>query len=364
MNGDFLIEIAIHFSNPSICIIVLGLNPNLFNHSCVWYWRPFYIFVPIMVKFSTLQTPAIAMAVICMMTLFVSGACMRNGHSKDDAFRTSYLSDTISRIVADYHGEIGVALILNDTDTVCVNDTCIYPIMSVFKLHQALALCNEFDTKGVALDTLVSIRRTDLDSATWSPMLKEHPESVISLTVGELLRYSLMQSDNNASNIMFRRLADVEMTDSFIATIIPRNSFKISYTEEEMSVDHGKAYSNRTSPSGAAMLINRLFTDSLVSPDKQQFITTALSECQTGTDRIAAPLLGIEGLMIAHKTGSGYKNKDGVLVAHNDVAYVRLPHGTRYALAVFVKDFHGIEKQASEAIARISSAVYSVLSHP
>mgnify|MGYP007079152310 FL=1 len=28
-------------------------------------------------------------------------------------------------------------------------------MMSVFKVHQALALCNDFDNKGISLDTLV-----------------------------------------------------------------------------------------------------------------------------------------------------------------------------------------------------------------
>ena len=100
-----------------------------------------------------------------------------------------------------------------------------------------------------------------------------------------------------------------------------------------MAADHSRAYSNTTSPLGAAELMDRLFTDSLVSREKQDFIKEALRECTTGKDRIAAPLAGKEGVCIAHKT----------------------------ALAVFVKDFRGTEQQASEVIARISAAVYSIL---
>ncbi|MDE6317072.1 MAG: class A beta-lactamase-related serine hydrolase, partial [Muribaculaceae bacterium] len=86
-----------------------------------------------------------------------------------------------------------------------------------------------------------------------------------------------------------------------------------------------------------------------------------LGECATGTDRIAAPLADIGGITIAHKTGSGYRNADGLLVAHNDVAFITLPDGTHYTLAVFVKDFDGTEVEASAAIARISKAVYSAI---
>ena len=273
---------------------------------------------------------------------------------------TDVLTDSIFRIVSTCPGEIGVAVIINSTDTVTVNNKSVYPMMSVFKVHQALAICNKFDQDGLSLDTLLTIQREQLAPMTWSPMMKEHLEPSITLPIRDLLRYTLIQSDNNASNIMFERLVNIAETDSFIATLIPRSSFQIAYTESEMASDHVKAYSNYTSPLGAAILMDRLFTDSLVSREKQDFIMKSLGECTTGKDRIAAPLLGKEGVFIAHKTGSGYTD-NGVLAAHNDVAYICLPNGVRYTLAVFVKDFKGNESRASQVVAHISATVYSLL---
>lgn len=305
---------------------------------------------------------AVASIISSIASLMVPTACGTAVHEGEDASYSSIISDTISEIVASYPGEIGVAAIIDDSDTVAVNNRNIYPMMSVFKVHQALALCDDFDRRGISLDTLIAIRRDELDPHTWSPMMKDYSDSEFSLTVKDLLRYTLRQSDNNASNLMFGRLLGVEETDSFISTVIPRRDFRIAYTEAEMSADHRRAYSNSTSPLGAAELINRLFTDSLVSRDKQDFIMRTLGECETGKDRIAAPLLDREGVSIAHKTGSGYINEEGVLAAHNDVAYICLPNGTRYSLAVFVKDFKGNETQAAKAIAHVSAAVYSILS--
>lgn len=304
------------------------------------------------------------------MTIIISWAaisgCMPSspksfGNGNDTISLSEMLADTITQITSGYDGEIGMAAIINGTDTVTVNNSSIYPMMSVFKVHQALVVCHDLDIRGISLDSMMTVERDRLDPNTWSPMMKEHPEAVIALPIRELLRYTLIRSDNNASNLMFDRLAGTAQTDSFIATIIPRQSFRIAHTESEMAKDHDKAYSNYTSPLGAAMLMERLFTDSLVSKEKQHFITAALGECSTGKDRIAAPLLGREGIGIAHKTGSGYTNEDGVLAAHNDVAYISLPNGTCYTLAVFVKDFHGKEPQAAQAIARISATVYSLL---
>ena len=299
---------------------------------------------------------------VCVAVWF-SGVLLSESAKKEDGsvLYTGMLTDTISKIVSGYPGEIGVAVIINNMDTVTVNNKSIYPMMSVFKLHQAIAVCNDFDSKGLSLDSLMCIKRDEFDPQTWSPMMKEHSEPVISLTVKDLLRYTLIQSDNNASNIMFKELVSVARTDSFIATLIPRTSFRIAYTEGEMSVDHDKAYSNYTSPLGAAMLMNRLFTDSLVSREKQCFMMNTLEECITGKDRIVAPLLGKEGITIAHKTGSGYINEHGELAARNDVAYIRLPNNVCYSLAVFVKDFKGNEAQASKAVARVSAIVYALL---
>ena len=298
--------------------------------------------------------------IIFLMLSFGLSAEVNSSNSVDYPQQKSDLADSISKIICDSPGEIGVAVIVNSRDTVTVNDRSVYPMMSVFKLHQAIAMCDVLTQAGTSLDSIIAISRDSLDPHTWSPILKEHTEKNISLSLRELLRYALIQSDNNASNLMFKRFVDVKKTDSFIATIIPRKAFQIAFTEEEMSADHKRAYSNYTSPSGAAMLINRVFEDSLLSPDKQEFIKQTLGECITGQDRIIAPLKDKEGVAVAHKTGSGY-TENGILAAHNDVAYVCLPDGTHYSLAVFVKDFAGNEKEASSVIARISQAAYEFL---
>lgn len=299
-------------------------------------------------------------SLLCLSAVLSSFDCRK----KDIGRRSicaDVLADTISKIVSGYPGEIGVALIINNTDTITVNNRAVYPLMSVFKVHQAMAVCNDFDCRGLTLDSLIDIKRTELDSMTWSPMLKEHKDAEFRLTVKDLLRYTLKLSDNNASNLMFERLVGVAETDSFIATVVPRSSFRIACTERDMSVDRSRAYTNSTSPLGAAILMNRLFTDSLISGAKQGFIKNTLKECATGNDRITAPLLGKEGVVVAHKTGSGYTTEKGVLIALNDVAYISLSDNMRYTLAVFVKDFHGDATQASNAISHISAVVYSYL---
>ena len=303
---------------------------------------------------------------IMMLTLVTAGCGnkrVNEQHGARDAFY-GQLQTELEHIVSECPGEIGIAVIVNgdadnQSDTIVVNNEDKYPMMSVFKLHQAVALCHRFDSKGLSLGMVMYMNRDSLDPDTWSPLLKDHVEYEIRLPVRKLMEYTLQLSDNNASNEMFRQLMPPADCDRYIATLIPRNSFKIKYSEAEMKRDHSLAYVNHTSPLGAAFLINRLYTDSIMSSEKQSFLQETLSHCGTGVDRISEPLQGISGIKIGHKTGSGYRNAHGELAAHNDVAFVRLPDGTRYSLAVLVKDFPGTEAEASAIIARISQAVYN-----
>lgn len=270
------------------------------------------------------------------------------------------LKKELTAIADSAKGDVGIALIY-DGDTLTVNNDAIYPMMSVFKLHQAVALCRMFEENGTSLDSVMTLRRSELDPDSWSPMLKDHGDEEISLPMRRLLEYTLIESDNNASNEMFVRLMPPAACDSVIAGIIPRGSFEIRFNEAEMQADHSRAYSNRTSPLGAAILIDRLFTDTLVGKSYQDFIKSALLRCQTGPDKISAALSETEGITIGHKTGSGYRDENGRLTASNDVAFISLPDRRHYSLAVFVKDFDGTDAEAAATIARISAAVIKAL---
>lgn len=300
------------------------------------------------------------------LCLFSSCAMNRKNESALDTVYENKilknLEDSLRILTAEYPGEIGVALITDRNDTLTINDINKYPLMSVFKLHQGVSLCRLFDKTGQSLDTVVTLYRDSLNPDTWSPMLKEYKDRKFSVTVRKLLEYSLQQSDNNASNYLFGKFEPVAQVDSCISTLIPRESFRLSVTEEKMWNDHSLCYENRTSPLGAAILIDRLFTDSILSLPFQNFLKQSLFKCKTGVDRIGAPLLQTEGLRIAHKTGSGFRDENGVLTAHNDVGVIILPDGRHYTLAVLVKDFHGAEQDASQAIAKISSTVFDALS--
>lgn len=286
--------------------------------------------------------------------------------------RMDVLKGELKTIADKYEGRIGIGLITSQGDTLEINvggrkdvrnngnAEERYPLMSVFKVHQAVALLHAMEKNGQSADITVSIPRNELNPDTWSPMMKDHTGDTIVLSVREMLRYTLMQSDNNASNYLFTHFTDVSSTDRFIATVIPRESFHLGVTEEEMWRDHKRSYENCSTPLGVAILIDKLYTDSIIGADNQNFICRTLRQCDTGTDRIVKPLLDKKGVTAGHKTGSGYR-ENGILMAHNDAAFITLPDGRHYTLVVLVSDFNGDEEKAAEAIAGISEAVWEFM---
>lgn len=59
------------------------------------------------------------------------------------------LEQALRTLVERKRAETGIAVILNGTDTVTVNDAGRYPMMSVFKFHQALAVADFLDRNGL-----------------------------------------------------------------------------------------------------------------------------------------------------------------------------------------------------------------------
>lgn len=269
-----------------------------------------------------------------------------------------HLTEAINEIIKNAPGTVGVAYV-SSKDTVLINNGVRYPMMSVFKLHEALSVADFLRRNDRGVDSVLVVEERDLDRNTWSPMLEEarYATTPFKVSVGELMRYALTSSDNNASNILFERIVSPKETDAYIRRIAPDTAFSIAWSERDMKRAHELAYENYTSPLSAALLIKEVYSDERYTDEIGNFIKKALSEVTTGEDRLGSGVSEEEGVYFAHKTGSGYRNHRGELSAHNDVGYFRLADGRDYALAVFVRDFRSTEEEASEIIASISKAV-------
>lgn len=255
--------------------------------------------------------------------------------------------------------EVGICVITNDSDTIVINDSDTYPMNSVMKLHQAMAVTNKLRNTGTSPDTVINIAATELLADTYSPMRDRYGTTDRALPLREILQYSLQQSDNNACDILFQHISSINDTEHYIHDLgLTRCSIKVN--EDMMHRNIMLADSNHTSPSEAAALINRLYTEQAFDDEWGNFLRQTLRECSTGSNRLPAPLTNT-GTTIGHKTGTGFEDNEGRPTGINDVGFITLPDGRHYAVAVFVRRTTVDYAATERIIGQISGIIYEHL---
>ena len=126
------------------------------------------------------------------------------------------LEDQLKQAIKGKKAEIGIAVIIDGKDTVTVNNDIHYPLMSVFKFHQALALADYMGKQQQSLNFELTIKKEDLKPDTYSPLRDSFPQGGFNIDIADLLNYTLQQSDNNACDILFQYQGGVDTVNQYI----------------------------------------------------------------------------------------------------------------------------------------------------
>ncbi len=268
--------------------------------------------------------------------------------------RGESLERALRAVTDSVRATVGVAVVFGDGDTLAVNGGRCYPMLSVCKFHQALAVLDRLDRRGLPLTTRIPVRRSDLLPGTWSPLREACPGGG-RFTVAELLTYSVAQSDNNVCDVLFRFLGGTEAVDRYIAGLGIGETVIVA-DEETMHRRTDNQYLNRTTPLAAVRLLERFRRGELLSAAYGDFLLETMFATETGPDKLRGLLPA--DVAVAHKTGSSDRDGRGVKIADNDIGIVRLPDGRSYSIAVFVMDSREDDRTNAAVIARISRLVY------
>lgn len=263
----------------------------------------------------------------------------------------------LQEYIQEKDARIGVAVIINGKDTVSVNGKRDFPMMSVMKFPLALTVAHWVDANGMSMNDTVTFSENALKEDTYSPMLKKYGKSRNSMTVRELLEWSLVESDNNASDILLNHVGGISGATKIMKKIGIPDDIEIGASEDDMHRKPYLSYLNRTTPLAMAQLFDRFDTEMRNTLLLYSEIANMLEQCRTGIDRLVAPLLS-SNTTIGHKTGTGFPTSDGRISAINDCGYVNLPNGERYSIAVFVADSGYDMAETSAIIAEISRIVW------
>ena len=260
------------------------------------------------------------------------------------------LADIIGAVKAD----IGVAIIGPGGDVVAVNGDKPYAMMSVCKFPQALTLLRLVDVGTLSIDERVEISPEDLKPNTRSTLKKDHPQASFDLSIPEALSYSIGQSDNITSNVIFRMEGGPDVVETYMhAKGISDIGINIDYTEfTDETVDSNWCY-----PKAMAQLLEKFYAKQMLGEKTQTLLWDAMVNSTSGPDRLKGLLP--PGTVVAHKTGSsGTDKKTGAIIATNDVGIVMLPDGRHFSIAVFVADSYETKEATANVIARIARAAW------
>ena len=286
-------------------------------------------------------------AILALATIFVTTFSYAN----TDSLRTQ-----IAEYCNNYRATVGVSVIfIEDSDSLSINGNKMIPMLSVYKLPIAMCVLNNVDKGLLTLQTPVCITPEDMHKNTWSPLRDVLRNTDTSLSLTDIIKYTLIQSDNNCSDILLKTIGGVKTVQTYLKEI-SQPSIEVNNSEWEIFQSPNLIYSNRATPNDVVSLLNKLYTQKLFSDSCFNFLWETLSDCSTGNNRIKGKLP--KEIVVAHKTGTSFTTKEGVTPVINDVAIITLPNGKHIALAIFASESKENRATNEKIIADIAELIY------
>jgi len=249
-------------------------------------------------------------------------------------------------------GRIGFAVMgLDFKDSLTLNGTGHFPMQSVYKFPLAIMALSKVDKGELSLDQQVHLTRARLDTATWSPLLKDRKEEVIDITLRDLIVYTVSHSDNNCCDVLFGLVGGTAAVNNYVHSL-GIGGISVAATEAEMKKSWEVQYTNWCEPAAMLQLLSDFYHNTMLSKPSHDFLLKCMEESTNSAARIRG-LLPKE-VHVAHKTGTSNTDKAGITAATNDVAIITLPDGRHIALVVFVSDYKGGVPRGEHMIAEIA----------
>ncbi|TAF28419.1 MAG: class A beta-lactamase, subclass A2 [Runella slithyformis] len=261
----------------------------------------------------------------------------------------------IEQIATSVRAEVGVGILnVANGETYFVNKTKHLPMQSVFKLHLALAVLDQVDKGKLRLDQKIFVTESDMKTDLYSPLRDKYPKGNLNVSLRDLVRYSVSESDNVACDLLFGLLGGPEKVQQYLQQMGIKE-VSVANIEVQIQKDWETQFANWTTPQAMLQLLKKVNERKLFSKSSHDFLWDIMTTGPTGANRIKSLLP--KGTVVAHKTGtSGSQN--GVMGAVNDAGIVVLPNGKRIAIVVFVANSKGDIKANEAVIAQISKATW------
>ena len=196
---------------------------------------------------------------------------------------------------------------------------------SVVKLPVALTVLRRVDRNESSMTDSIRIEPSQF-SPGHRPMADKYKEGA-TLTIAELLRWAVSDSDNTANNVLLHYVGGPSAVNNELRALgvgdhirVDRDYFgyarDASASIEEFTNDHR----DRATALGMFDLLLAIRTDSTLSNTSRRYLDSLMTYTRNPAGRIVAGMW--HGSRIAHKTGTW--GNDTMTVAVNDVGYFKM----------------------------------------
>ncbi|MFZ1741438.1 MAG: class A beta-lactamase [Pontixanthobacter sp.] len=214
---------------------------------------------------------------------------------------------------------------------------------SSFKLSLAALAMQRSANGRDAMDTPLAITAEDITS--YSPVTQERVGQM--MTIAELARVSLSQSDNAAANILLRHFGGPEILTAFWRSIGDEVSRLDRYETELNYVPPGELR-DTTTPRAMVHTVQTLLYGSALPSAMQQTLREWMVETSTGHKRIRAGLP--RSWRAGDKTGTAFA--PGMGSVYVDLAFAEPPQAAPLIITAYLrlKEVHTRVEPATEAV--------------
>ncbi len=268
--------------------------------------------------------------------------------------QTAQLATEVQQIAAVTKGPVGAAFeLLGTNESAFFEGQRHFPMQSVYKFPIAILVLRQVDAGKLNLDQRLAVTPADFIFDREFTIQRKYPKGA-ELSLRELLRYMISESDGTACDVLLRLIGGPEKATQGLRELGVENIVIARY-EKEMAEKPAVSYENWTTPETAIQLLKMLHEGNVLAKPSHDLLLDLMINSRPGPKRIKGLLPS--GTIVAHKTGTS-ATVNGVTSATNDIGLITLPDNRQLAIAVFVSDTKADQKTREGVIAEIAAAAW------
>ncbi|MGL0932888.1 class A beta-lactamase [Vibrio vulnificus] len=291
------------------------------------------------------------------------------------------ISPKIEKLSQGLVGRVGVAAQeIGSGASITVNGDQTFAMASTYKVAIAVTLLDRVDKGQIKLSDLVDLPQQEMVVGT-NAIAETYVHPGVQFSVANLIEVMITESDNTATDVSLKlaggpeavtkKLRSLGITEQRVdratseilrdfyglpdkaffpvvtKAIADDPSLLVKMTQPNMAFE--KDPRDHSTPKAMLQLLLAIDSGKALSAKSSQFLLATMSRTSTGSGRLKGLLP--KGTPVAHKTGT----IGGVA---NDVGFITLPDGRRFAIVVFTNSSTTSAADQDRAIAEISRTLY------